>query len=190
MPEDLLDTARLRAARERLGLQQIELAAHLGIARSAIGEYERGAKTPRYDVLKRLCRKLGVSADWLLGLDPQAPAAPRQPSGDVPSSAEDILADFGAPPGLRDLADSKSHQAALRIAPEEWAALASLDYHDGLTREGYVALLVLLRSASLASQRRALDRLPGKHVTRAQPAADTDTDDSPGGNVARFPSAG
>jgi transcriptional regulator with XRE-family HTH domain len=180
---DAIDTARLRAARERLGVQQVELADALGLPRSSIGEYERGAKAPRYPAFKRLCRALDVSADWLLGLDPQPSYRRQQPSEGLPESAEAILADFGAPSGLRDLADSKSHQTALRITAEEWAALYSLDFGDGLSREGYVGLLVLLRTASLRALRERLYPNAGKRTDRSdQPespeAADDDDDGS------------
>ena len=33
-------------------------------------KYERGVNSPKIDVLMRICRVTGISADWLLGLTP------------------------------------------------------------------------------------------------------------------------
>lgn len=68
-------------------------------------------------------------------------------------------------------ADSVSHQAALRITPPEWAALASLDAPGGLTREGYIGLLVLLRAAAV--QRSYTQREPAPAPFDDQPGART-----------------
>jgi len=150
----VLDTARLRAARERAGLNQTEVSTRLNMAKGVCGEWERGVKLPSLEKFAALCRLLDVSADQLLGLDtpPAATGAPargtaaaRHPGVDSPDA---VLSDERFPEGLRALADSRSHQAALRITPAEWATLASLDLAGGLTREGYVGLLVLLRATA------------------------------------------
>lgn len=169
-----INTARLRAARERLGLAQIDLARRLQLSDGACGQWERGDKVPAADNLKRLSQILNVSADWLLDLDDKAPGAIADPaaggSGGYDSgpkssrhnSPEAVLADYNAAPGLRDLAGDRELIAALRIAPDEWAALHSLEYADGLTKEGYQALLLLLRSASLESKRAKLSSHGGR----------------------------
>ncbi len=40
-----------------------------GITQAAWAQWETGARQPKLDVFAYLCRRLGVSADWLLGID-------------------------------------------------------------------------------------------------------------------------
>ena len=56
--------ARLR--RER-GLTQAELAARLGISKSAVSMYERGNREPELDLLEKMADVFGVSVNALLG---------------------------------------------------------------------------------------------------------------------------
>lgn len=42
---------RLRQAREQSGLTQQDLAEKLGVTKSAIGNYENGVSSPKWDVL-------------------------------------------------------------------------------------------------------------------------------------------
>ena len=60
---------RLREARERRGWRPEDVAVALRRSASAIVAYEHGSRVPRADVLAQLAQVLGVSADWLLGLD-------------------------------------------------------------------------------------------------------------------------
>lgn len=176
MSQSDIDAGRLRAARLRCGLQQIDLAAQLGVAKSLPGQWERGQRTPSVDVLKRLARLLGVSADWLLGMDqlglPDAALrvdearASYQQACDSPTA---ILSDYSCAPGLRDLASARELADALAIRPEEWSALASLDCEEGLTLDGYVGLLVLLRNASIGAERTRLLRAQRSGLGRGEP---------------------
>ncbi len=63
---------RLRHIRESLGMTQEEFAKFLGLSRPTIGFYERADKEngriPDAEVLKRICEKCEVSADYLLGI--------------------------------------------------------------------------------------------------------------------------
>jgi transcriptional regulator with XRE-family HTH domain len=59
--------ARLRAARRRAGLRQIDLDLRVGILHSEISRYETGVILPSCQTLRRLCDGLQVSADWVLG---------------------------------------------------------------------------------------------------------------------------
>lgn len=63
-----LDGARVREAREALGLSQTQAAAKAGLHTSQLSSIELGHRQPRTDALARLARALEVSADWLLGL--------------------------------------------------------------------------------------------------------------------------
>ena len=59
---------RLQEARKRRGLTQSELSRRAGMTPAAIWQIEAGQRQPAADTIIRLCRALGVSADWLLGL--------------------------------------------------------------------------------------------------------------------------
>ena len=56
---------RLRAQREAKGMTQAELAARLGVSKSAVGNYETGVSMPREDVLLRLFAALEVEPNYL-----------------------------------------------------------------------------------------------------------------------------
>ena len=60
---------RIRELREQMGISQAELAKRVNVVRSAICQYEKDAREPSYDVLKRLANVFGVSVDYLLGRD-------------------------------------------------------------------------------------------------------------------------
>lgn len=72
---------RLRAARERQGWSQAELAERAGFQPSAISRFESGAAKPSFANLRRLAEVLDVSTDYLLGLveDPLRAAEPGDP---------------------------------------------------------------------------------------------------------------
>ena len=63
---------RLIEARKRQKLTQSELAAKAGVTRSGISGYETEGKDASYEVLIRLAKTLGVSTDYLVGLDNMA----------------------------------------------------------------------------------------------------------------------
>ena len=63
---------RLIEARKRQHLTQIELADMIGMSRSGIGGYEKEGKDASYEVLVKLVRALGVTSDYLLGIDDNA----------------------------------------------------------------------------------------------------------------------
>lgn len=64
---------RLRIAREQIGLNQSELAKHIGVQAAAISKYEKGNTLPNVETLAKICNFLDVSADWLLGLERPVP---------------------------------------------------------------------------------------------------------------------
>lgn len=63
---------RLIEARKRQHLTQVELAEKIGMSRSGIGGYEKEGKDASYEVLAKLVRALGVTSDYLLGIDDNA----------------------------------------------------------------------------------------------------------------------
>ena len=58
---------RLRAAREKRGQSQGELASRAGFQPSAISHFETGTRKPSFDNLRRLADALEVTTDYLLG---------------------------------------------------------------------------------------------------------------------------
>lgn len=60
---------RIKSARQKVGMSQEELAQTIGVTKSTISKYEKGAREPRYDQLQRIAAALGVPvqeliADW------------------------------------------------------------------------------------------------------------------------------
>ncbi|MCL6615136.1 MAG: helix-turn-helix domain-containing protein, partial [Firmicutes bacterium] len=64
-----MDGSRLKEARRARNLTQAELGRLVGVGKSAISQYEHGLRLPETAVLARLAEALGVSADWLLGIE-------------------------------------------------------------------------------------------------------------------------
>ncbi len=60
---------RLRESRLKKKLNFKELAEISGVTATAISYYEKGAKTPQLDNAAKLAIALGVSLDWLCGID-------------------------------------------------------------------------------------------------------------------------
>lgn len=56
---------RLRQAREQSGLTQQDLAEKLGVTKSAIGNYENGVSSPKWDVLLKIFDVLQVEPNFL-----------------------------------------------------------------------------------------------------------------------------
>lgn len=70
---------RLRALRGTRS--QAEMAAFVGMnGQASWAQWEIGARQPKLDMFAHLCKRLGVTADWLLGLSDETP--PVKPSID------------------------------------------------------------------------------------------------------------
>ncbi len=50
-------------------VKQSELAREVGVSKQCISDYKAGKSMPSLDTLFLLCKKLDVSADYLLGLE-------------------------------------------------------------------------------------------------------------------------
>jgi transcriptional regulator with XRE-family HTH domain len=137
----------MRSARERVKLTQVEVSARLNVSLSLCGQWERGDREPSLEKFRQVVELYGVSADYLLGLDdnPRVADDAEDKASLLPSSRDAVLDARSSGLGLRDLADDGELVEALRIEPAEWAALASLEIPGGLTKRGYVSLLMLLR---------------------------------------------
>jgi transcriptional regulator with XRE-family HTH domain len=102
---------RLRELRQRRGYTQEELAALLNLGQRQIPRYESGETDPSADIIARMARALGVTADYLLGLTDE-------PSGHL---AEDSLS-----PMERKLITAMRHGLLI----EALEALAALSKRD------------------------------------------------------------
>ena len=65
----MLKGSRLREIRKQKGLTQEQLGNLIGVGKSAICCYEKETRNPTIEVILELVHVLGVSADYLLGVD-------------------------------------------------------------------------------------------------------------------------
>lgn len=64
--------ARVKKAREAMGLSQMELAGEVEISQSAIKFLENGTRCPTFAVMTSIAARLNVSLDWLAGMSEDA----------------------------------------------------------------------------------------------------------------------
>jgi transcriptional regulator with XRE-family HTH domain len=82
---------KLKAARERAGISQRELAEKAALTRDAVSSLEQGRRSPNWDTVQALALALSISCDALTddaGQDTQAPDRPPLTGtpGTIPSS--------------------------------------------------------------------------------------------------------
>lgn len=70
--------ARLRMQRLACGKSQQVVADFCLLRRATLSHYENGRRCPPADVVKRLAEYLGCSADYLLGIEPEAKTKKRE----------------------------------------------------------------------------------------------------------------
>jgi transcriptional regulator with XRE-family HTH domain len=91
IPEELMKTVgqAAREARERLEMNQAEVARAAGISPVVYGRIERGHMLPAVPTLRKIATALGISADVLLGISPKEVARTlSEPAPEVPLSPE------------------------------------------------------------------------------------------------------
>lgn len=59
---------RLRHCLQDRNMSQKEFAEKIGVMQSTINKYVNDKQMPRADIIQEMCRVLGISADWLLGM--------------------------------------------------------------------------------------------------------------------------
>lgn len=59
---------RIAEVRRRRGMKQVDLGTAIGVTDQTISNWEVGLRTPRSDLLAKLCLELQCSADYILGL--------------------------------------------------------------------------------------------------------------------------
>ena len=94
LQQSLGETAR--AARERMGLTQAQVAKQMGLAPNVYGRIERGGMMPAVPTLRKLARTLAISADALLAL-----------------GAEDVTASVEAPAPQGNLSPELVHLVSM-----------------------------------------------------------------------------
>lgn len=60
---------RVRICRINMKLSQERLAEYADVSISFIGHIERGTRIPSVETVYKLCKVLGVSADFLMGIE-------------------------------------------------------------------------------------------------------------------------
>lgn len=133
-------SARLRAARKAAGLSQAELAKRVGSDQAIISRIERGESMGTPEVLRALGKELKVTVSYLIGEDAADHA--------VRPAREAIAANRKAPAGLRDLATDEPLMKSMRVTARELRTLASIDLPSPITKDGYIQLLIAIRSVS------------------------------------------
>lgn len=136
-------SARLRAARKTAGLSQAELAKRIGSDQAIISRIERGESMGTPDVLRALGKELKVTVSYLIGEDAADHAV--RPARDA------IASDRKMPKGLRELADDDALIKSMRVTARELRTLASIDLSAPVGKDGYIQLLIAIRSVSGAN---------------------------------------
>lgn len=73
----LKTSARLRLALDRNRMKQIELSEKTGIPKSAISQYLSGKVNPKQDKIYLMANALGVTENWLMGIEEEQPPTPK-----------------------------------------------------------------------------------------------------------------
>ena len=60
---------RIKAARKKANMTQVDLAVKLGIPYQSIGQWERDIRNPKIETLERIAKELNVSVSYLQGMD-------------------------------------------------------------------------------------------------------------------------
>lgn len=132
----------LKDLRERKGLTQAGLGKLVGLDQTHISRLENGTKGVSNEKLRAIAEALGVTVSDLLG--DAANIVRKEYEAGHP--ARRIIADAKAPRGLVALAGDKALADALRITPEEWKALRSIELPESVSKDGYVQLLITIRA--------------------------------------------
>ncbi|MDT2905182.1 helix-turn-helix transcriptional regulator [Lactococcus lactis] len=64
---------KLKTLRKSKELTQSELARQLNLSKGTVSSYEQGKMYPSVEVLIKMCQILGVSSDYLLGMEDELP---------------------------------------------------------------------------------------------------------------------
>ena len=109
---------RLRQARKRKGLSQMDVFDAIGLSNKSLSRYEKGDTAPSPETIKRLARLYDVSAEYILGLSSEmGHSADNAQEGenlidmtDNRSSAEKLLSFISASPTVFHAVDNISRK--------------------------------------------------------------------------------
>jgi len=138
---DILAT-RIKNARKAKGYTQRELADRTGMDQGHISRLENGGKGASMEYLQTLAKELGVTISYLLGEDIKESAKNLKGNG----TRAALLSNNQVPAGLRALASDSALADALKITEAEWKALGSIDLPGEVSKDGYVQLLITVRT--------------------------------------------
>lgn len=68
MTDQELIGQRIALARKLCKVRQVDLGAAIGVSDQTISNWEVGMRTPRADLLRKLCIELGCNSNFILGL--------------------------------------------------------------------------------------------------------------------------
>ncbi len=71
-------SVRLKVLRAEYGWTQAEIAGKLGISQQMYSKYESGNTVLDADMVKKVCEVYGISADYLLGIEPTGKSVAQQ----------------------------------------------------------------------------------------------------------------
>lgn len=135
---------RLKDARHRKKLTQQELASRTGMDQAHISRMEKGGRGASKEHLQALARELDTTISHLIGEDIASPWG----SYTNLDSSPTILADYTTPAGLRELVSDKPLIDALKISDSEWQTLRSIQLPGNVDKDGYVQLLITIRTVT------------------------------------------
>ena len=84
----------LKELRERRGLYQKDVAAHLKVDRTTYGKYETGDSEPSFEILKKIALFYKVSIDYLLDFDGCIQNTEKEPPFILSEDEKQLISDF------------------------------------------------------------------------------------------------
>ena len=79
LTDQILIGKRIATVRRLRNMKQVDLGAAIGVTDQTISNWEVGLRTPRADLLSKLCVELQCSADYILGITDEQPVTPTEP---------------------------------------------------------------------------------------------------------------
>lgn len=123
---------RIKSARQKVGMSQEELAQTIGVTKSTISKYEKGAREPRYDQLQRIAAALGTSISNLLPPDNYwededgiGHTEPQVVEHEGPLQRAEVVEHSATPEELEALLAKLQDGKPLLLSPDELAKLKS-----------------------------------------------------------------
>ncbi len=136
--------ARFKQARTELGLHQGELAKMCGLDQAFISRLEKGEAIGTIAHLLAISKATRKDPNWFLLRSPSVnPSPPRSPT-----SAKEVAKASHTPEGLKKFAKETALHKPLSVTPEEWSALASIQAPGEIDAQGYMTLLLTIRSVT------------------------------------------